>query len=107
MGKVLLVCRLAARDLQRRRGGAVMLLVVMMAATTARKLGLGPQGETAQTYQSPRAATAGPDVRATAFPAHSGPSADLAGLADVAPLTKAPGVIGHTGPYPVAFPVLR
>ena len=44
---------------------------------------------------------------ATAFPANSGPPADLAGLADVAPLTHVRGVIGHTGPYQVAFPVLR
>ncbi|MGH3198386.1 MAG: FtsX-like permease family protein [Streptosporangiaceae bacterium] len=107
MGKVLLVCRLAARDLRRRRGEAVMLLVVMMAATTALTLGLVLHGVTAQPYQSTRAATAGPDVLATAFPAHSGPPAGLAGLADVAPLTRAPGVIGRTGPYPVAFPVLR
>ncbi|MGH7735905.1 MAG: ABC transporter permease, partial [Gemmatimonadales bacterium] len=83
------------------------LLVVMMAATTALTLGLVLHGVTAQPYQSTRAATAGPDVLATAFPAHSGPPAGLAGLADVAPLTRAPGVIGRTGPYPVAFPVLR
>ena len=44
---------------------------------------------------------------ATAFPAGGGPPADPAGLADVAPLTRAPGVTGHSGPFPVAFPVLR
>ena len=61
---------------------------------------------TSQPYQSTRAATAGPDVLATAFPFKSGPPADLAGLADVARLTHAPGVIRGSGPFPVAFPVL-
>jgi putative ABC transport system permease protein len=107
VGKLLLVCRLAARDLQRRRGEAVMLLVVIMAATTALTLGLVLRGVTAQPYQQTREATAGPDVIATAFPGSSGPPADPAGLAGVAPLTHARGVIAHTGPFPVAFPVLR
>ena len=107
MGRLALVCRLAARDLQRRRGEAVMLLVALTAALTALTLGLVLRGVTSQPYQTTRAATAGPDVLATAFPAASGPPADRAGLADVARLTHAPGVAGHSGPYPVAFPVLR
>jgi ABC-type antimicrobial peptide transport system permease subunit len=107
MGKLFLVCRLAARDLRRRRVEAVMLLVVLTAATTALTLGLVLHGVTSQPYQSTRAATKGPDVLATAFPANSGPPADHAGLADVTPLTHARGVSAHSGPYPVAFPVLR
>jgi putative ABC transport system permease protein len=35
MGRILLISRLAARDLQRRRAEAVMLLVAITAATTA------------------------------------------------------------------------
>jgi putative ABC transport system permease protein len=50
MGTVLLIGRLAARDLQRRRGEAVMLLVVITAATTALTLGLVLRGVTAQPY---------------------------------------------------------
>ena len=107
MGRLFLVCRLAARDLQRRRGEAVMLLVALMAATTALTLGLVLCGVTSQPYQTTREVTAGPDVLATAFPGKSGPPADHAGLADVARLTQAPGVAGHSGPFPVAFPVLR
>ena len=84
-----------------------MLLVVIMAATTALTLGLVLRGVTAQPYQVTRAATAGPDVLATAFPLNSGPPGDLAGLADVARLAHASGVTGHSGPFPVAFPVLR
>lgn len=107
MGRLVLLCRLAARDLRRRPGQAVMLLVVMTAATTALTLGLILRGATVQPYQTTRAATAGPDVLATAFPYDGGPPADHAAQATVAPLTHAPGVTGHTGPFPVAFPVLR
>ena len=107
MGKVLLVFRLAARDLRRRPGEAAMLLIVIMAATTALTLGLVLRGVTAQPYQVTRAATVGPDVLATAFPLNSGPPSDLAGLADVARLAHAPGVTSRSGPFPVAFPVLR
>lgn len=107
MGRLLLVCRLAARDLRRRRGEAVMLLVVMMAATTALTLGLVLHGVTAQPYQATRAATHGPDVLATAFAGNGGPPADPAARADIMPLSHARGVTGHSGPFPVAFPVLR
>ena len=73
MGRFVLLCRLAARDLRRRPGQAAMLLVVMTTATTALTLGLVLRGATAQPYQTTRAATAGPDVLATAFPFGSGP----------------------------------
>ncbi len=107
MGKFLLACRLASRDLRRRPGEAAMLLVVIAAATTTLTLGLVLYGVTAQPYQGTRAATAGPDVVATAFPSDSGPSANASALAQVAPLTRAPGVSRYSGPFPVAFPVLR
>lgn len=107
MGHIVLVRRLAVRDLQRRRGEAVMLLVVILAATTALTLGLVLHGVTAQPYQQTRHATAGPDVVATAFPGTSGSPTDPAGLNDVAHLAHAPGVVGSSGPFPVAFPVLR
>src|SRR3984885_10633603 len=97
MGGILLVCRLAARDLRRRPGEAVLLLLVITAAATTLTLGLALHGVTASaSYQSTRAATAGPDVVAWGGPA-----------ARVMALAHAPGVIGHTGPYPVASAVLR
>jgi putative ABC transport system permease protein len=107
MGRFVLFCRLAARDLRHRPAQAVMLLVVMTTATTALTLGLVLRGVTVQPYQATRVATLGPDVLATAFPFHNGPPADHAALATVAPLAHARGVTGHTGPFPVAFPVLR
>jgi hypothetical protein len=107
MGRIWLACRLASRDLRRRPGEAAMLLIVIAAATTTLTLGLVLYGVTAQPYQSTRAATDGPDVVATAFPTGSGPSANRSALAQVAPLTRAPGVTRYAGPFPVAFPVLR
>jgi putative ABC transport system permease protein len=107
MGRAVLVARLAGRDLRRRPAQGVLLLLVMMSATTALTLGLALHGVTAQPYQSTRAATRGPDVLATAFPLHTGPAADLSAWHDVAPLSRAPGVVRRSGPFPVAFPVLR
>lgn len=67
MGRFVLLCRLAGRDLRRRPGEAAMPLAVMTAATTVLTLGLVLGGATAHPYQATRAATAGPDVLATAF----------------------------------------
>lgn len=107
MGRLVLAFRLAARDLKRRRGEAAMLLVVVVAATTALTLGLVLHGVTAQPYEQTRHATAGPDVVATAFPGTSGSPTNLIGFHDVADLAHAPGVVATSGPFPVAFPVLR
>ncbi len=106
MGRAVLVARLAGRDLRRRPAQGVLLLLVMMAATTALTLGLALHGVTAQPYQSTRA-TRGPDVLATAFPLRTGPAADLSARSDVTRLARAPGVVQRSGPFPVAFPVLR
>src|ERR1022692_2665157 len=106
MGRILIVCRLAARDLRRRRSEAVMLLLAIMAATTTLTLGLLLYALTSHPYESTRAATAGPDVVASVFPPQpvGGPPARLAALT---PLARAPGVTGHSGPYPVTWAVLR
>jgi ABC-type antimicrobial peptide transport system permease subunit len=107
VGRAVLVARLAGRDLRHRPAQGVLLLLVMMAATTALALGLALRGVTAQPYQNTRAATRGPDVLATAFPLRTGPAADLSARRDVTPLARAPGVVQRSGPFPVAFPVLR
>ena len=54
MGRLLLVSRLAARDLRRRRAEAVLLLFVIIAATTTLTLGLVLHGVTSQPYQQTR-----------------------------------------------------
>jgi hypothetical protein len=52
MGRVLLVCRLAARDLRRRHAEAVLLLLAIMAATTTPTVGLVLHGVISKPYQS-------------------------------------------------------
>lgn len=93
MGRILLVGRLAVRDLRRRRIEAALLLLAIMAATTTLTLGLVLRDAASDPYQLTREATNGPDVVASV----SQP-AELSGLEDLA---SAPGVIDHGGPYPV------
>jgi ABC-type lipoprotein release transport system permease subunit len=99
VGRVLLVGRLAAGNLRRRPAEAVLLLLAMMAATTVLALGLVLRGVTDDPYQRTREATAGPDVVASFAPDPIiGQPVDRAGMEA---LTGAPGVIDHSGPYPV------
>jgi putative ABC transport system permease protein len=106
MGRLLLVCRLAARDLRRRPAEAVLLLLAIAAAATTLTLGLALTGVTSQPYQQTRAATAGPDTVASFL--NLGQPVRLAtGLSELESLVRAAGVTGHTGPYPVAWAVLR
>jgi ABC-type lipoprotein release transport system permease subunit len=100
MGRLLLVSRLAARDLRRRPVEAALLLLAIVGATTTLTLGLVLHGVTDKPYQSTREAAAGPDVVA----ASGGASADLASLEA---LTDVPGVLGHSGPYPVVGAILE
>ena len=96
MGRFLIVCRLAGRDLRRHPAQAVLLLLAISAATSTLTLGLALHGVTSQPYQQTRAATHGPDVVAS-----------LPTPAQASGLIHAPGVIAHSGPYPVAYGILR
>jgi ABC-type lipoprotein release transport system permease subunit len=109
VGRILLVCRLAVRDLRRRRIEAALLLLAIMAATTTLTLGLVLREAASDPYQSTRQATNGPDVVASVAPHPSqrphdpaelviDQPAELSGLEELA---SAPGVIDHSGPYPV------
>ena len=93
MGRILLVGRLAARDLRRRPAEAALLLLAITAATAILTLGLALRGVISKPYQTTREATAGPDI-VTAF---GGP----ADAADVKALTDETGVAAHSGPFPV------
>ncbi|GAA3820429.1 hypothetical protein GCM10022226_46020 [Sphaerisporangium flaviroseum] len=99
MGRILLVGRLAVRDLRRRRTEAALLLLAIMAATTTLTLGLVLRDAAGDPYQSTREATSGPDVVASV-----GQSSKLSGLEKLA---GAPGVIDHSGPYPVVSAKLQ
>lgn len=99
MGRILLVGRLVARNLRRRPAEAGLLVLAIMAAATVLTLGLALRGVTDDPYQSTREATAGPDVVASVGLSElAGEPADVAGLEE---LIDAPGVIDHSGPYPV------
>jgi putative ABC transport system permease protein len=98
MGKIVLICRLAARDLRRRPAEALMVFLVIAAAATTLTVALALNGVTGKPYQQTRQATAGPDVVAVGGTGLSAPAASL---------TTAPGVIAHSGPYPTVNSVIR
>ena len=86
----------------------MLLLVVITASMATLTLGLLLRAVTSQPYQQTRAATAGPDVVASSV-GYTGRSTPVspAMLNRFAALADARGVIAHSGPYPVAWPVLR
>jgi putative ABC transport system permease protein len=114
MGKIVLVARLAARDVRRHQAQAVLLLLAITAATTTLALGLALSGVTNRPYQQTRALTNGPDVVAQIGgfllqrPGQA-PAPISAGQvqADTRTLTHLSGVTGYSGPYPVASAILR
>jgi ABC-type lipoprotein release transport system permease subunit len=106
VGRVVLVGRLAARDLRRHLGEAALLVLAMMAATTTLALGLALGGLTEEPYQRTREATVGPDVVALVAPDpfNDGAPADLSSLEA---LIDAPGVVAHGGPFPATRAVME
>ena len=103
MGRLLLVCRLAARDLRRRPPRPRSLLLAIMAATTTLTLGLVLHGVTNKPYQSTREATAGPDVVASVSrPATSPPTSPASRRWPTLPASPL-----HSGPYPVVWTTLQ
>jgi putative ABC transport system permease protein len=105
VGRILIVGRLAARDLRRRPAEAALLLLAIAAATTVLTLGLVLRGAISTPFETTREATAGPDIVAALFPA-SGSSA-RPDPAAVKQLTDAAGVVRHSGPYPVVPAVME
>jgi putative ABC transport system permease protein len=114
MGRFVLVCRLAGRDMQRHVTQAVLLLLVITGATTVLTLGLALNGVTSQPYQQTRTATRGPDVIVDfddTGPAPQGryPEQQFQALVQTwgSQLIHARTVTAHSGPYPVASAVVR
>ena len=112
MGKLSLIGRLVGRDLRHRPGPAVLLVLAITAATATLTLGLVLHGVTNEPYQQTRAVTNGPDVVAQLGGQGRGASGSAAAVlartgAQVKALTGKPGVIGHSGPYPVASAAVR
>ena len=102
MGRIVLVARLAARDLRRRPGEAALLLLAIMAATTTLTVGLVLHGVLTKPYDTTREATAGPDIVASIPSSAASPDG-----AAVKALTSARGVASHSGPYPVVAAMLE
>jgi putative ABC transport system permease protein len=119
MSGIRLIGRLVGRDLRYRPGPAVLLVLAITAATATLTLGLVLHGVTSQPYLRTRAATSGPDVVAQILgftlsppgPESGPPERGQVGHAQIAAevreLTRAPGVVGYSGPYPVASAVVR
>jgi putative ABC transport system permease protein len=113
MGKIMLVTRLAVRDIRRHQAQAVLLLLAITAATATLVLGLALDGVTNHPYEQTRAATNGPDLVASygVDLGHNGPGPAAVSAAqiqaDAQTLTHLNGVTGYSGPYPIASVVLR
>jgi putative ABC transport system permease protein len=131
MGRVLLVYRLAVRDLRRHAAQSALLLLVIAATTTALTLGLVLHGVTNNPWNRTFARTEGPDVVAQVFPPVHGPvrlppsakgpklhkdhppnaaagsSAPAPAPASLTALAHAAGVTGSSGPYPTVSSDLR
>jgi ABC-type lipoprotein release transport system permease subunit len=106
MGKMLLVSRLAALDLRHRPAQALLLLLAITAATATLTLGLALHGVTSQPYQQTRAVTNGPDVVAYMPVVHQ-PGRLPRPPGQSTALIRAPGVAGHSGPYPLVGALVR
>jgi hypothetical protein len=91
MGRILLVGRLAVRDLRRRRIEAALLLLAIMAATTTLTLGLVLRDAASDPFQSTRGATNGPDVVASVDQ-----PAELSGLEELASAPASPTTADRT-----------
>jgi len=88
MGRLLLVGRLAVRDIRHRPAETALALLAIGAVAAVLTLGLILHGVTANPYQATRTATKGPDLVA------QGPDAS-----QVAGVTRLAGVTASSGPF--------
>jgi putative ABC transport system permease protein len=117
VGRILLVYRLALRDLRRHAGQAALLLLVIAATTTTLTLALVLHGVTDNPWHRTFAATNGPDAVAQMVQATNG-TIELppgpkptggpfgAGAEPLRKLAHAAGVTGYSGPYLTVNPTL-
>jgi putative ABC transport system permease protein len=102
MGSLLIIGRLAVRDIRYRPAQAILLLLAITAATAVLSLGMVMRGVTDQPYQQTRAATHGPDVVADVAGGPDGSLSQAQLASEVSALVHTAGVTGSTGPFPVA-----
>jgi len=96
MGKVLLVYRLALRDLRQHAAQAILLVIAIAAATATLTMALSMNGVTNQPFAATKAAAKGPDVVAY-----------LTSTSQASSLVHASGVASSSGPYPVASATIQ
>ena len=106
VGKLVVIWRLATKDLFHAKTRTMLTVTVIAAATATLTLGLALSGATSDPYAHTRAATAGPDVMVQSNVPANGKEALTAAPPDLIALEHAPGVVGYSGPYPVATPSL-
>ncbi|MGZ4768615.1 MAG: ABC transporter permease [Ilumatobacteraceae bacterium] len=120
-GRLLLVWRLAVKDLRHRPTQALLLLFAIAASAAALTLGLSLHGTTNDPYARTRSSTNGPDVVATTFTGGSNLDAPAQTASpngqDTAsggalpgpllPFVHASGVAAYSGPFPVAWTTLH
>jgi putative ABC transport system permease protein len=104
LGKLLLVWRLAVKDIRNRPALTILLLLVIAAGVATLTLGLALRGTADNPYARTRAATSGPDVVATDI---NGDPQTPAQPGDLAPLEHAPGVVAYSGPFPITWASLH
>jgi putative ABC transport system permease protein len=108
MGRVLLVGRLAVRNVRRHLVEAALLVLAITAATATLTVGRALTGVTDSPYERTRDSTAGPDVVASVAPtAISSTDVAPADTAGLEALADAAGVVGHSGPFPVTLAELE
>jgi ABC-type lipoprotein release transport system permease subunit len=95
LARLLLVCRLGAKDVRRSPAEAVLLLLAIVAASTTLTVALALHGVTRAPYAETRAETSGPDVVA-AVQRSTLPTGLTA-------LEHAPDVVASSGPYLIAM----
>jgi ABC-type antimicrobial peptide transport system permease subunit len=106
MGRVLVIGRLARRDMCRRPTEALLLLAAIAVAASTLTLGLVLHGLTTQPYAQTRVATHGPDIVAESASTANFTTTPGA-LAALRKLGHASWVAASSGPYPMTTVVLR
>ncbi len=106
MGKILLLWRLAVKDLRHNAFEAGLLMLAVAAAATTLMLGLSLHGVASAPYTRTRVATNGPDIVASVFPGGPNPLGPNQ-IGELQSLEHAKGVVALSGPFPVTWTVLR
>jgi putative ABC transport system permease protein len=96
VGRIVLIWRLAVRDVRRHLAQALHLVVAIAAASATLTMALALNGVTSQPYAATRTATKGPDVIAY-----------LTSPSQAKTLAGASGVTASSGPFPVVGATVR